>query len=79
MERKTFTLSASQARRLERLSRRTGDPISSIVRQALEAHLDSLAPPTLPSFVGIMNSGRGDLSERVEEIIGEMMDSGEIP
>jgi hypothetical protein len=49
------------------------------MREALDAHLEAQPPPTLPSFVGIMNSGRGDLSERAEEIIGEMIDSREIP
>lgn len=45
--------------------------MSAIVREALEAYLQGQPPPELPSFVGAGDSGRGDLSVRVEELLTE--------
>jgi len=78
-ERRTFTLPVSMARRLDFQAQAKRRSVSSILREALDAYLEGQPPPKLPSFVGIGRSGEHDVSERVEEIIAEMIDKGEIP
>ena len=70
-ERTTVTLPAPLARQVRVLSMSKGRSVSSIVREALEAYLQGQPPPELPSFVGAGDSGRGDLSVRVEELLRE--------
>jgi predicted transcriptional regulator len=70
-ERTTITLPADLNRRVRAKARLEGRSISSILREALQAYLDGQEPPGLPSFTGIAASGRGDLSERVEELLAE--------
>jgi hypothetical protein len=45
--------------------------VSAIVREALEAYLEGQPKPELPSFAGVGDSGRSDLSERVEELLAD--------
>jgi hypothetical protein len=71
VERTTVTLPAALARRVRAQARTSGRSVSSILREALEAYLEGQEPPGLPSFTGVGASGRGDLSERVEELLAE--------
>lgn len=68
-ERTTVTLPVELARRLRTQARATERPVSAIVREALEAYLGGQPAPELPSFTGVGDSGRTDLSERVEELL----------
>ncbi|HXF74414.1 MAG TPA: ribbon-helix-helix domain-containing protein [Actinomycetota bacterium] len=68
MQRITVTLPRDLARRLRMEAERTGRPVSAVVRDAVHAHLDRGGAPPLPSFVGAGRSGRGDVSERAEEL-----------
>lgn len=71
IERTTITLPIELARRIRTQARANERTVSSIVREALEAYFEGQPSPELPSFVGIGSSGRGDISERVEEIVAE--------
>lgn len=53
--------------------------VSSIVREALEAYYKTKQAPELPSFTAIGRSGRSDIGERAEAIIGEMFEPGAHP
>jgi hypothetical protein len=68
-ERTTVTLPTSMARRLRVVAEARQRSASHIVREALEAYLESQVPVGLPGFVAIGDSGRGDLSERIEDLI----------
>jgi plasmid stability protein len=72
-ERTTVTLPTELARRLRTQARAHDRPVSAIVREALEAYLAGQPPPKLPSFMGVGRSGRTDLSERVEELLPEII------
>jgi plasmid stability protein len=71
--RTTVTLPVELARRLRFKARTNERSVSSIVREALDAYLAGQPPPTLPSFTGVGRSGRTDLSERVEELLPEII------
>lgn len=68
-ERTTVSLPAELARQVKTRARATDRSVSSLVREALEAYLAGQPAPELPSFAGVGASGRGDLSERVEELL----------
>jgi predicted transcriptional regulator len=70
MERTTVTFPRELARRLRMEAQRTGRPVSAVVRDAVRAYLDRRGAPPLPSFAGAGRSGRGDVSERAEELVG---------
>ena len=71
--RTTVTLPTELARRLRTQARAHDRSVSAIVREALEAYLAGQPPPKLPSFMGVGRSGRTDLSERVEELLPEII------
>ena len=50
--------------------------IRTVVEEALRSYLEKVRPPnnSLPSFVGMVDYGRGDLSSRDEEILGELIE-----
>lgn len=57
---------------LERLARRSGVPTAHVIRDAMERYVADAAAsadPELPSFVGIVSSGEGDVARRDEEIL----------
>jgi predicted transcriptional regulator len=68
-ERTTVTLPTELARRLRTQARAHERSVSAIVREALEAYLGGQPAPELPSFAGVGDSGIGDLSERVDELL----------
>jgi predicted transcriptional regulator len=68
-ERTTVTLPTELARRLRTEARAHDRSVSAIVREALEAYLAGQPAPELPSFAGVGESGVGNLSERVEELL----------
>lgn len=70
-ERTTVSLPTELTRRLRTQARAKDRPVSAIVREALEAYLGGQPAPDLPSFAGAGESGRTDLSERVEELLAE--------
>ena len=73
MERTTVTLPRDLARRLRMEAQRTGRPVSAVVRDAVHAYLDRRGAPPLPSYVGAGRSGRDDVSERAEELVGRRL------
>ena len=60
---------------LKDLAKHRGTTVSEIVRDALEQYLAQNRPwRGLPSFAGMGDSGRSDISERAEEILAEDID-----
>jgi len=76
-ERTTVSLPTSITRLLKAEAQMSRRSVSSIVREALEAYLSGREQPGLPSFVGIADSGKGDLSERVEDLLAEAIERPE--
>lgn len=76
-ERTTVSLPTSVSRRLKAEAQMSRRSVSSIVREALQAYLDGVEQPGLPSFAGVVNSGKGDLSERVEDLLAEAIERPE--
>ena len=68
-ERTTITLPRELARRLRTQARARDRSVSAIVREALEAYLAGQPAPELASFAVVGNSGLGDRSERVDELL----------
>jgi hypothetical protein len=66
---KTLTLTIDDAleQRLQAIADRQGKAPLEVVREALEA----FTSPSLPSWVGIGTSEKGDLSTRDEEILSQ--------
>jgi len=61
MEKTTVYLADGTRRRLQALARQAGKPQAELIREALEAYLDSQDRPRLPRFVGAISVG-GDAS-----------------
>lgn len=74
-ERATVILPRRLAQRLRVDAEGGRRSVSSIVVEALEAYYDTRRAPAMPSFTAIGRSGRGDIGERAEAIIGEMFES----
>jgi predicted DNA-binding protein len=74
MKRTTVKLPDDLDARLRREARRRGTTISEVTREAIEAHLGGGVPRVLLA-AGAGRSGRADISERIEEIIGREIDS----
>lgn len=53
---------------LQRLVQQTGKPKAELIREAIEAYLEN-QKHSLPRSIGIGASDRGDLSERVDELL----------
>jgi hypothetical protein len=68
MKRTTVKIPDELDRRLRQEAERRGITISELTREALEAKLGTRRP-LLRAAAGSFQSGRGDLSERVEEIL----------
>lgn len=66
MQRTTVKISDELDARLRHEAQRTGRTISEITRDALEHYLGANGRL---SFAGVGRSGRGDISERIEEIL----------
>lgn len=72
--RTTVTLSPELAQRLSFEAETTKRSTSAVVRDALMGYFEQKKPPKLPSFTGIARSGHTDTSERVEDVIGEIIE-----
>jgi hypothetical protein len=76
MKRTTVFLDESLERRLKQRARRDGKSFAQCVREAVAAYVatPSAGPRPLPSWVGMFSGGPPhDTSERVDEIIAEVM------
>lgn len=62
---------------LRAIAARAQRPVEEVITEALksyvEAHKDQ-SPPAPLSFIGMFASGEGNLSERVDEIVGKAIE-----
>jgi predicted transcriptional regulator len=68
----TVYLPAGDYRRLQALAREKGSSAASMVRDAVSAYAAKHRPRSAPRSLGAAHSGRGDLSERAEELLSGM-------
>lgn len=68
----TVYLTEADYRRLKQLARRQGVPAAKLVREAVAEYVTRHAKRQLPRSLGLGRSGRGDLSERVDELLEGM-------
>ena len=68
----TLYLPAADYRRLKALALREGRPTAELVREAVVEYARRRAGARLPRSLGAGRSGRGDVSERAEELLGGM-------
>jgi len=70
MKRTTILADETLLLGLRGVAQRRGIAVSQVMREALEEYLARHRPRRrLPSFVGIGDSGRSDISERIEDIL----------
>ena len=74
MEKTTVYLNKADYRRLKRLAREERRPAAELVREAVAEYASRRAPLVSPSSIGSGRSGRGDLSERSEDLLRGMGD-----
>ncbi len=65
-------LSQSDYRRLKALARAEGRPTAELVREAVAEYARRRTGKASPRSLGMGRSGRGDLAERAEELLGGM-------
>jgi hypothetical protein len=68
----TLYLPEADYARLKALARREGRPTADLVREAVAEYARSRGAKRLPRSLGAGRSGRGDLSERAEELLKGM-------
>ena len=68
----TVYVTAADYRRLKTLARQQGRPTAELVRDAVAEYARRHRRKTLPRSLGCARSGRGDLSERAEELLRGM-------
>ena len=68
----TLYLPAADYRRLKALALREGRPAAELVREAVAEYARRRGGARLPRSLGSGRSGRGDVSERAEELLGGM-------
>lgn len=71
----TVYLDAEAYRRLKELARRQGRPAAELVREAVSEYAARHAPRRVPSSIGAMRSGLGDLAEGAESYLEGFGDS----
>lgn len=69
VQKTTVYLDAADYRRLKAIARARGCAPAELVREAVARYAASEAPPRLARSLGAGRSGRGDLSERAEELL----------
>lgn len=70
----TVYLSADDYRRLKALARAQGRPTAELVREAVAVYVSRRRRVRRPSSIGAGRSGRGDLSERAEDLLAGLGD-----
>lgn len=65
----TVYLDRDVYRRLQALARERGGTAAELVREAVAQYAERHAPAARPRSVAAGRSGRGDLSERAEELL----------
>jgi hypothetical protein len=70
MKRTTVYLDETSYQRLKGLARRKGCAPAMLVREAVAEYAARHAPPRAPKSLGAFKSGRKDLSERAEDLLG---------
>lgn len=68
----TVYLTESDYERLKAIARRQNRPAAELVRDAVADYARRRAPRVKPKSVGAGRSGRGDLSERAEDLLDGM-------
>lgn len=68
----TVYLDPADYRRLKALAKAQRRPAAELVREAVAEYARRHAAPVQPSSIGAGRSGRGDLSERAEELLDGM-------
>lgn len=75
MKRTTIMVPDETYEALRRLAEERGQRLSELVREALSEYVDRDAPSSRRfTFIGSGRSGEGDLSLRVEEVLGELLE-----
>ena len=69
MDKTTLYLDGAAYRKLKRLAARQRRTPASLVREAVAEYVAHHASTRLPRSVGRFASGRGDLSERAEDLL----------
>jgi predicted transcriptional regulator len=65
----TVYLNDDDYRRLQQLARSQGRPAAELVREAVAEYARKHAPARRARSIGAGRSGRGDLSERAEDLL----------
>jgi len=68
----TVYLDSVDYRRLKAVARAQGRPPAALIREAVAEYARRHARRALPRTLGAAHSGRGDLSERAEELLEGM-------
>jgi predicted transcriptional regulator len=68
----TVYLDADDYRRIKALAKAQGRTAAELVREAVSVYARSQPLPAKPSSMAAGRSGRGDLSERAEELLDGM-------
>jgi hypothetical protein len=71
-EKTTVYLDATDYRRLKSLARSRGAKAAEMIREAVAEYVVRHAPRQQPKSLGRFSSGRADLSERAEDLLGGM-------
>lgn len=71
MKRTTVMLPESYWLALKEVAEREGRSPSEVIREAVAAYVTDRRGPDRPSFVGMGNSGRGDVAARAEAHLEE--------
>lgn len=69
-EKTTVYLDAADHRRLKALAAIAGRPAAELIREAVAEYVRRHARRAPPSSIGAGRSGRSDLAERAEELLG---------
>lgn len=72
----TVYLDAADYRRLRAMARAQDRPAAELVREAVAEYARRHTPATVPASLGVGQSGRGDLSERAEDLLRGMGEEG---
>lgn len=72
----TVYLGVDDYRRLRAIAHEQDRPAAELVREAVAEYARRHAAVVLPSSLGVGQSGRGDLSERAEELLRGMGSEG---